>query len=190
MKDSVANSPSTNSTDNLALQIVRVACNLCDVPISTADLIVCGHKVSDQEQDRHHDVLGDRDDIRAGYFCDSDLVFVGGVEIDVAKVSQALDLSTYSDPIPAVTQSLSFLAFSKSSAVRYPGWKGVVMRISVCRQSTATHLTYIMNLLLENRVWSLLVIGDNVFVTIFLGPLLNAELVFDGTKQTRLFFGG
>jgi hypothetical protein len=31
--------------------------------------------------------------------------------------------STWSEPIPAVMASLSFLAFARRSAVRYPGWK-------------------------------------------------------------------
>jgi len=63
---------------------------------------------------------------------------------------------TYSDPTPAVTASLSFLAFSKRSAVRYPGWKGVVMRISVYHVSLVLllHLhsmwTHVVNLLLED----------------------------------------
>lgn len=38
--------------------------------------------------------------------------------------------SMWSEPTPAVMQSFRFGAFLIKSAVRYPGWKGVVMRTS------------------------------------------------------------
>ena len=78
----------------------------------------------------------------------------------------------WSEPTPAVTQSLRCLAFSMSSRVRYPGWKGVVMRISVYAQEERVgglvnvapdveyELTYITNVLLEDAVGTLLVVGD------------------------------
>jgi hypothetical protein len=95
-------------------------------------------KVSDEEEDRHHDVLSDGYDVGSGNLGDGDVVLVGSVQVNVAsrQLGTLIQVEgTYSDPTPAVTASLSFFAFSKRSAVRYPGWKGVVTRISVYRVS-------------------------------------------------------
>lgn len=40
--------------------------------------------------------------------------------------SFAASRSTWSDPTPAVMQSFRLLAFSMTSRVAYPGWKGVL----------------------------------------------------------------
>jgi hypothetical protein len=91
-------------------------------------------KVSDEKEDGHHDVFSDGYDVGPGNLGDSDVVLVGSVQVDVAGRQLRILYGrggAYSDPTPAVTASLSFFAFSKRSAVRYPGWKGVVIKISV-----------------------------------------------------------
>jgi hypothetical protein len=47
----------------------------------------------------------------------------------------AASRSTWSDPMPAVIASLSLAARASRSAVRYAGWKGVVMMISAVGSS-------------------------------------------------------
>ena len=65
-----------------------------------------------------------------------ELLCVRLVQVDMVRSCRWGERKTrrrrYPDPpTPAVTQSLSFGAFLMRSAVRYPGWKGVVIRISV-----------------------------------------------------------
>jgi hypothetical protein len=72
------------------------------------------------------------------------LVLVRSVEVDVAFNVSSCRLNqifmpytlfgrarTHSEPTPAVMHNFSFLALAKRSAVRYAGWKGVVIRTSV-----------------------------------------------------------
>jgi hypothetical protein len=42
-------------------------------------------KVSDEEEDRHHDVLSDGYDIGSGNLGDGDVVLVGSVQVNVAS---------------------------------------------------------------------------------------------------------
>lgn len=51
LEDSVANAASTKGADDLALQIVRVAGSLSDVPLTVAGLVVSRNKVADQVED-------------------------------------------------------------------------------------------------------------------------------------------
>jgi len=82
LEDAVTDTTSTNGANNLALEIVGVASNLRDHPVSTLDhlritsnqqrkaraswssYLVCWNKVPDKQEDRHHNVLSDGDDIR------------------------------------------------------------------------------------------------------------------------------
>lgn len=66
LKYSIANTTGTNCTDHFSLKVKRVSSDLCDVPLVVSDLVMCGHKVADKEEDRHQDVLCDRDDIGSG----------------------------------------------------------------------------------------------------------------------------
>ena len=68
------------------------------------------------------------------YLRNRDFVLIRSIQVDMATITSQRELysyrQTHSEPTPAVTQSFNFLAFSKRSAVRYPGWKGVVIRMS------------------------------------------------------------
>ena len=46
---------------------------------------VSRNKVPDEEEDGHDDVLGDRDDIRAGDFQNLDVVVDSSIEVDVVR---------------------------------------------------------------------------------------------------------
>lgn len=45
--------------------------------------LVCGDEVADEQEDAHDNVLGDRDDVRAGDLEDLNFALDGGVEVDV-----------------------------------------------------------------------------------------------------------
>lgn len=74
---------STDCADDLVLQVVRVPRDLGDVPVPALDHLVCGHKVPDEEEDAHDDVLSDRHDVRARYLEHLDPVLDRSVEVDV-----------------------------------------------------------------------------------------------------------
>lgn len=82
---SLPNPSHSNRTDNFAFQVKLVLGRGCDVPFTGLDLLVGGHEVADEDQDRHHDVLGDGDDVGAGHFGNGDAAvgLVGGIEVDV-----------------------------------------------------------------------------------------------------------
>lgn len=57
LKDTVTNATSTNGSNDFALEIVSVAGNVGDVPVTPGDHLVCGGVVSDQDEDTHDNVL-------------------------------------------------------------------------------------------------------------------------------------
>jgi hypothetical protein len=61
-----------NGAHNLALEIVLVLRNLCDIPLAGLDLLVGRHEVAHQSQDGHNDMLGYGDDVGPGDLCYSD----------------------------------------------------------------------------------------------------------------------
>lgn len=66
LEDTVTDTSSSNGSDNLALEVVGVLGDACDVPDLGVDgLGVCGHKVPHEEEDGHENVLSDA--IRAGH---------------------------------------------------------------------------------------------------------------------------
>ena len=84
-QDTLANAAHGDGADDLVLQVVLVLGGGGDVPLAGLDLLVRGHKVAHQVEDRHHDVLGHGDDVGAGHFGDGDAAvgLVGGVQVDV-----------------------------------------------------------------------------------------------------------
>lgn len=92
-QDPLADPANTNGTNDLALEVILVLSHRRDVPVTALDLLVRGHKVADEEQDRHDDVLGDRDDVGASDLGDGDTAvgLVGGVEIDVVGADAGRD---------------------------------------------------------------------------------------------------
>jgi hypothetical protein len=99
----------------------------------------------------------------------------------------------------------SFLAFSRMSAPRYAGWKGVVMRISVCCVSRASRAALasgssfwktLSGPSLSSVTMSLAEVGytstvlEDSLVTLLLEPVAQAKLVLYRAEQTRLFLCG
>lgn len=68
--------PSTpDRSDDFTLEVKRVSSDIGNVPFSLSGLIVRRDKVADEREDRHHDVFGDRHDVRAGHLLLSGLPF-------------------------------------------------------------------------------------------------------------------
>ena len=83
LEDTEADAASTDGTDDLALEVERVARNLGHLPVAALDHLVRGDEVADEQEDAHHDVLRDGDDVRAGHLEDLDALLDSGVEVDV-----------------------------------------------------------------------------------------------------------
>ncbi|KAB8291790.1 hypothetical protein EYC80_006584 [Monilinia laxa] len=92
-QDTLTDSTHCNGTDDLALEIKLVLGGGCNVPLASLDLLVCGYKVADQNQDGHDDVLGDRYDVGSGYLGNGDTAvsLIGSVEIDVVGSNTGCD---------------------------------------------------------------------------------------------------
>ena len=84
LEDSVANTTSAESSDDLGFEVVRILCNSSDlqsssrsaeslfeaidpthIPVAGHDLLVSGDKVANEQEDGHDDMLSHRDDIRS-----------------------------------------------------------------------------------------------------------------------------
>lgn len=59
----VPNATGTKSTDDLAFEIVRVARNVGYLPVAAFNHLMRGHEVANKQENIHHDVLGDGDDV-------------------------------------------------------------------------------------------------------------------------------
>jgi hypothetical protein len=80
-----------HASTNLALEVERVARNLGDGPVAALDHLVRGDEVADEEEDAHHDVLRDGDDVGAGDLEDLDPALDGRVEVDVVRADAGGD---------------------------------------------------------------------------------------------------
>jgi hypothetical protein len=83
VRTSVPDSASPDCRNDLPLEIESGSSDLGDVPVPSLDHLVRGRVVSDEEQDGHDDVLGDRDNVRPADLRDGDASLVGSVEVDV-----------------------------------------------------------------------------------------------------------
>lgn len=92
-QDTLTNTANGDGAHDLVLKIVLVLGDLGDVPVTALDHLVRGHKVADEGQDGHEDVLGDRHDVGAGDLGDGDAAIglVGGVEVDVVGTNTSGD---------------------------------------------------------------------------------------------------
>ena len=74
-----------DGSDDLAFQVELVLGGSGHVPLAGLDHLVGGDEVADENEDGHDDVLGNRDDVRAGDLSDGDTAIglVGGVQVDV-----------------------------------------------------------------------------------------------------------
>ena len=91
LQHSVTDSASTKGADNLTLEVESVACDVRYLPVTALDHLVCGHKVADEQEHAHDDVLGDRSHVRAGDLEDLDTFLDGSIEIDVVGTDTSGD---------------------------------------------------------------------------------------------------
>lgn len=84
-QNTLSDSSDGDGPDDLVLKIVLAFGDRCDIPIATRDLFVGWDKVADEDEDGHDDVFGNRDDVGAGDFGNSDasIGLVGGVKVDM-----------------------------------------------------------------------------------------------------------
>lgn len=89
----LANTANSDGTDDLVFEVVLVLCDCRNIPFARGDLLVCGHKVANQSEDGHDDVLSHRDDIAASDFSDGDTTvrLVGRIEIHVIGTDTSSD---------------------------------------------------------------------------------------------------
>ena len=59
----VTNASRPERADDLALQIIRIAGNVGHLPLAALDHLTGGHEVADEQEDVHHDLLSDGDDV-------------------------------------------------------------------------------------------------------------------------------
>lgn len=144
-----------------------------------------GHKVADEEEDGHDCTLSARRKEDAG---EKNAPTCSATETTFDPVTSATVIlralaalrSMWSDPTPAVMQILRFFALAITSAVAYPGWKGVVMstlrrRLAASGTREMRHVLGVDNVLLEIRVGALLVVRDNVLDALLLAVVAEAE---------------
>ena len=92
-KHTLANAADSHCSDHLILKIKLVLGDCGHIPVAALNLLVGWDEVSDEEEDGHNDVLGDRDNIGAGNFsdCDAAIGLVGSVQIDVVGANASGD---------------------------------------------------------------------------------------------------
>lgn len=92
-QDTLSNTTNGDGTDDLVLKIVLVLGGTSDVPLTLHDLLVCGNKVTDEDEDGHDDVLGDGHDVGTGHLGDSNTAVgcVGSIEINMVGTDTSSD---------------------------------------------------------------------------------------------------
>lgn len=88
-QDTLTDTANGHGTDNLVLKVIFVLGDGRYVPVTTSDLLVCGHKVADKDEHGHDDVFSDGDDVAAGNFGygDAAIGLVGSVQVDVVRAN-------------------------------------------------------------------------------------------------------
>jgi hypothetical protein len=83
----------SDGSDDLVLEVELVLGNGGNIPFTVADLLVGRDEVANQSQNGHDNVLGDRDNIAASDFGDSDTTvgLVGGIEVNVVGTNTGSD---------------------------------------------------------------------------------------------------
>lgn len=75
----------SNQRTHFALKIVSVFGNGSNVPLLGHDLLMSRSVITDQDENLHHNVLSDTDDVRSGHLSDGNLAFIGSVQIDMVR---------------------------------------------------------------------------------------------------------
>ena len=88
-QDTLANATYGNSPNNFTLQIELVLGSVCNVPISSLDLLMRRNEVADKDQNSHNNVLGNRNHVGACNFRNSDATvgLVGGIEVNMVRAN-------------------------------------------------------------------------------------------------------
>lgn len=186
-ENTLADTADGNGADDLALEVVLVLRDLCDVPAALGNHLVGRSVVADQVEDGHDDVLGDGDDVGASDLGDGDATvgLVGGVEVDVVGADTGGD------------GDLEVLGFCEAFGGEVTGVEAVFVRVS--GQSRCLVGTFsasirsgnddlgVNEVLVECGVGALLVGGGDELVALLLDPLPQAELVLGAAKQSWLF---
>ena len=163
LENARANTSGAKGTNDLTFKVVGLTSYLSNVPVTFEVLSIGGNKVADENEDGHNDVLSDRDDVGASDLVDRNVLLVGDIEIDVVGTD------TGSDTTLEVLSGLEHLG-------------GQVTRV----EGGGDDDLGILDVLAELGVGRVLVSGDDELVALLLEPVSNAELVLDGTEQTRL----
>ena len=185
-QDTFTDTANGNGSDNLVLQVIFVLGHSGDIPVSVADLVVCRDKVADKSEDGHDDVLSDGDDVGASDLSDGNTAvgLVGGIKIDVVgtNTSSHSELKVLGLSKALCGEVSRVEATLLSGHIRPYLWEYLYIR-------SGDDDFGVNQLLLKDRVRTLLVGGGHQSVTLVLEPLANAELVLSGTEEAWLLFG-
>ena len=89
----LTNTANGNGTNDLILEVELVLGNRRNIPLATANLLVCRDKVADQGEDGHDNMLGDGDDIGPGDLGHGNATvgLVGSVQVDMVRANTGSD---------------------------------------------------------------------------------------------------
>lgn len=92
-QDTLANATNGNGSDNLILQVELVLRDGGNIPLTTANLLVCWDEVANQSKNGHNDMLSDRNNIAASNLGDGDATvsLVGSIQINVIRSNAGSD---------------------------------------------------------------------------------------------------
>lgn len=158
----LADAADRHGAHHLALEVELVLGGLGHVPPPGLDHLVRGDEVADEHEDRHDDVLGDRDDVGARHFGDGDAAvgLVGRVEVDVVRADPGRD------------GELELLGAREA------------LRVEVARVEGGGDDDFgVDELAVEFRLLAVLGRGRHEGVALVLEPFAQAELVFGGSEQ-------
>ncbi|KAH3671631.1 hypothetical protein OGAPHI_000336 [Ogataea philodendri] len=167
-QDSVANSSSTNGGNNLTFDVKGVLGNLGDVPAARDDLLVGRNKVSHQHQDGHHNVLGNRNNVRSSHLENGNVSsgLVDVVQVDVVGSNTSNN------------QQLEVLSLL-DSLLGDVGWMERSGDDDVC----------IRDVLLQSGVRALLVGSDDQLMALLLEPVLDSKGIFGTSIKSGFVLG-
>lgn len=125
-QDTFTDSSNTDSPNDFVLKIVFILGDSSDVPFTSLDLLVGRNEVADEGEDCHDNICGSVSSCRQKP--SAQVILRSATETTLDPVTSATVIppfvlfatlrSTWSDPIPAVTASFSFLALARRSAVK------------------------------------------------------------------------
>lgn len=132
-QDTLTDTTNSDGTDNLALEVILILGGASNVPLTGLDHLVGGDKVTDEDQDGHENVLGNRDDVGAGNLSDSDTAIglVCGVQVDVVGTDTSSDGEL---ELLGASQPLSRKVSRVEAALCCQIFVGFLLNVSGCKQ--------------------------------------------------------